>query len=71
MRELRVDEDTTEIAIISGRDRDSEQYDGQKFVAVFNPFELLLQSVKYQSAAYGTPFEWAVPGNCQPIRQWK
>jgi hypothetical protein len=54
-----------------GRDPDSEGYDGEKFLTVSNPFEQLLQSVKYQSAAYGTPFEWAVPRNWQSIRQRK
>jgi hypothetical protein len=39
------------------RNPDSERYDGEKFVTVFSPFEQLLQSVKYQSARYGTPFE--------------
>jgi tetratricopeptide (TPR) repeat protein len=41
-----------------GRDPDTGQYNGsnddEKFVTRFNPFEQLLQSVKYQ---YGTPFE--------------
>jgi tetratricopeptide (TPR) repeat protein len=40
-----------------GKDRDSERYDSEKFVTVFNPFEQLLQSVRYQSDRYGTPFE--------------
>jgi hypothetical protein len=40
-----------------GRDRDSDRYDDQKFTTVFSQFEQLLQSVKYQSAIHGTPFE--------------
>jgi curved DNA-binding protein CbpA len=51
-----------------GRDPDSERYDGEKFVTVFSPFGQLMQSVKYQSARHGTPFESAEPRNWQPIR---
>jgi tetratricopeptide (TPR) repeat protein len=43
-----------------GRDPDTGRYDGandrETFVARFNLFEQLLQSVKYQYAEYGTPF---------------
>jgi DnaJ-class molecular chaperone len=44
-----------------GRDPDTGRYgdanDAERVVTIFNPFEQLLQSMQYQYAAYGTPFE--------------